>query len=138
MGAVSIDVHKKEREYKNLTLSDENVVKYLITYRSKVDVIYGASTNTNLTQAGDTFDFNQELIVLYASLDMLVAKVKLKDKDKEFLRLIFEGHSVTDIIDTYEYPKKTAYRTLDRIVDKIVEANNDDWKRVMRKMLDEK
>lgn len=133
MGAVGIDIHRREREYEQLTLSDENVVKYLILYRSKVDVTYGANININIYQAGDIFEFNQELISLYTSLDILISNIKIKDKDQEFLRLIFEGNEITDIIKLYNFPQKTAYRTLTRIVDKIVEANHDSWKLAMSK-----
>lgn len=132
MGSVSIDIYKKEREYRHLTLSDENVVKYLLEYRYKVDISLGVETNININQAGDTFDFNQELIVLFASLDQLIAKIKIKDKDAEFLQLLFEGNSVSDIIEDYDFPRKTAYRTLDRIVTKIVDANDENWHMVMK------
>lgn len=133
MGAVSIDLYKQEREYGQLTLSDLSVVKYLILYRSKVDVTYGADANINIFQAGDVFVFNQELIALYTSLDTLIKDIKIKDKDREFLRLIFEGHEISDIIEIYDFPRKTAYRTLNRIVDKIVEANHESWKLAMNK-----
>lgn len=131
LGAVSIDVYKKEREYRHLTLSDENVVKYLLLYRSKVDVCYGANTNININQAGDTFEFNQELITLYASLDKLIQKIKIKEKDELFLKLVFEGNDIADIINLYEFPRKTAYRTLERIVTKIVDANDEGWKQTL-------
>lgn len=127
MGSVAIDVHKKERQYENLTLSDENVVKYLILYRSKVDVSYGANININMNQAGDTFEFNQELICLYASLDVIIDRIKLRDKDKDFLRLIFEGNTIGDIIEDHKYPRRTAYRMLDRIVEKITDDNDEAW-----------
>lgn len=133
MGSVAIDVHKKEREYEHLTLSDENVVKYLILYRSKVDVNYGANVNININQAGDMFEFNQELICLYASLDTTISNISLKEKEAEFLELIFEGNTITDIIKNNNYPKKTAYRILERIVDKVVQENNDSWKALMKK-----
>jgi DNA-binding CsgD family transcriptional regulator len=131
LGAVAIDVHKKEREYQHLTLSDEEVVKYLLQYRSKVDVAYGANTNINMNQAGDMFEFNQELIALYASLDVAMSKVEFKDKEARLLELIFEGNTMTDVIERHDYARKTAYRTLNRIVDKIVAQNNSDWKEVM-------
>lgn len=127
MGAVTIDLYKQQREYQDLTLSDENVVRFLLLYRSKVDIGYGANTNINIYQAGDLFDFNQEIIVLYASMDELIKKIQLKDKDERFLDLIFEGNTVPDIIENYDYPKKTAYRTLDRIISKIVHMNDEDW-----------
>lgn len=133
MGAVSIDLYKKEREYEHLTLSDHSVVKYLILYRSKVDITYGASVNANIYQAGEIFEFNQELIALYISLDALIKDIKIKEKDSEFLKLIFEGYEIGDIIKEYDYPRKTAYRTLTRIVEKIVEANHDSWKNAFKK-----
>lgn len=133
MGAIGIDIYRREREYEPLTLSDENVVKYLILYRSKVDVTYGANVNINIYQAGDIFEFNQELIALYTSLDTLIEEIRIKDKDKQFLQLIFDGHEIGDIIELYEFPRKTAYRTLTRIVDKIVEANLISWKVAMKK-----
>lgn len=131
MGALSIDLHKKEREYECLSLSDKNVVKYLLLYRSKLDFSYGISNNINIYQSGDTTNFNQELIVLYSSLDNLIARLKLKEKDKKFLDLIFEGYEISDIISLHNYPHRTAYRTIDRIVDKIIEINELDWKRTI-------
>lgn len=127
MGSVAIDLYKRQREYQDLTLSDEDVVKYLILEWSKINVSYGASVNINIYQAGDTFDFNQELIALYASLDVIIRKMELKEKEEIFLKLIFEGHTISDIIRIYKYPRKTAYRMLDRIVSKVVKINNDDW-----------
>ena len=132
MGSVQVDIYKKEREYKHLTLSDENVVKYLILYRSSVDVSYGANTNVNINQAGDMFELNQELICLYASLDSVIARLHLKDREQELIGLVFDGNSMSDIIKDYNYPKKTAYRILNRIVDKIVGLNYEDWKNTVK------
>lgn len=132
MGSVSVDINKQGRDFENLTLSDDNVVKYLILYRSKVDVAYGANTNININSAGDMFEFNQELICLYASLDQTIKSIELNEKELQFLKLIFEGNTITDVINVYRlYPKKTAYRTLDRIVYRIVEANNEFWRKTM-------
>lgn len=132
LGSVAIDLHKKERDFQNLTLSDENVVKYLILYRSKIDIAYGANTNINIEQAGDMFEFNQELITLYASLDKLLNDAELNEREIEFLKLIFEGNTIADTINVYKhYPKKTAYRTLNRIIEVIVEKNRLDWKEVL-------
>ncbi|TWN76630.1 hypothetical protein CHCC20494_0693 [Bacillus licheniformis] len=83
--------------------------------------------NINIDQAGDIFEFNQELISLYASLDKLIEKISFKEKDKQFLNLLFDGHSVSDIIENFDYPRMTAYRTLDRIIARIVDTNEEDW-----------
>lgn len=134
LGAVVLDIHKKEREFQQLTLSDENVVKYLILYRSSVDVTYGVSINININQAGDTFDLNCELIALYSSLDVTVARCKFKEKQTKLLELLYDGNTITDIADMdVGYKKSATYDLLDRMVSKIVKVNNDGWKDSMIK-----
>jgi len=134
LGAVSVDTHKREREWMNLTLSDEHAVKYLILYRSKVDVVYSVNININISEAGDTFEFNQELIALYASLDDTIEECKFKEKQSKLLELIFEGHTLQDIIKMEVGFKSSAtYDLLDRMVAKIVSINNKKWKRTMEK-----
>lgn len=116
LGAVAVDVYKKEREYKHLTLSDEEVVKYLIQFRGKVN-------------SGMGYEFNQELIVLYASIDSILETIKIKDRDKELLKLLKDGHDMSDIIKYFGYPKKTAYRILNRVTNKVVNENFERWKK---------
>ncbi|UUV46679.1 transcriptional regulator [Bacillus phage vB_BanS-Thrax4] len=128
MGSVAIDIKKREREFEQLTLSDEHVVKYLILYRSKVDVSYGANTNIEITQAGDTFDFNQEIITLYASLDKTIQRCKFKDKQLKLLELIFEGHTLQDICKLdIGFKSSATYDMFDRLVKRIVDMNNELW-----------
>lgn len=131
MGAVTRDIYRTERDYTQFTLSDERVVKYLILYRSKNDILYGANTNIttlDCNQAGELFDFNQELIVLYASLDTYISNIKLNEKEEKILSLLYEGNTITDLINHYGYPQKTAYRIFNKIVNKIVKQNNKLWK----------
>lgn len=127
MGSVSIDIHKNEREFEHLTLSDENVVKYLILYRSKVDVSYQASININIDQAGDLFEFNQELIVLYASLDNTIKHTKLTKRQEKLLEILFEGNTTQDAGEILGLKRNSTFEMLDRIVCKIVETNNELW-----------
>ncbi len=129
LGVVTIDLLKKERDFKHLTLSDRNVVKYLIQFRSKVDILYGAEINIDMYQAGDIFEFNQELICLYSSLDKLLEKCSLNKKEKLFLKLLFDGYTIQDVVKIHNlYPSKSAYRTLNKIIDKIVKQNYKDCK----------
>jgi hypothetical protein len=134
VGAVSIDVYKKEKEYRHLTLSDANVVRYLIENRSQLDVTYGANASIDIHAAGDAMEFNVELIVLYASLDTILERTNLKEKERIFIGLLFDGHTVRDIIalKEHDYKRMTAYRILDRAVRKVVELNREDWKKVMQ------
>lgn len=135
MGAIAIDVKRGEREFESVTLSDENVVKYLILYRSKVDLSYGANTNIDINQAGDMFEFNQQLIVLYASLDEVVKQCEFKRKQEMLLELIYDGNTLTDICKmNVGFKKSATYDLLDRMVLKIVKVNNDNWKNVMKNL----
>jgi hypothetical protein len=127
LGAVSVDIHKQEREYENLTLSDDNVVRYLILYRNKVDVSYGANTNININFAGDMFEFNQELICLYASLDETVKEAKLTERQTKLLELLYEGNTVKDASEILELKRNSVFEMLDRIVNRIVSTNNELW-----------
>lgn len=131
LGSVSVDIHKQEREFEHLTLSDENVVKYLILHRSKLDVGYGANTNININQAGDIFDFNPEIIALYASLDKVMEKSSLTKKQKILIDKLFEGNSLKDASSLLEIKRDAVYKMLDRIVDKIVTTNNEIWYYIM-------
>ncbi len=103
-------------------------------YRSSVDVSYGANTNININQAGDMFEFNQELICLYASLDKIIERLNLNSREKKLIELIFEGNKISDIVNvkSYGYAKKTAYRIFNKIVEKIIKENHDDWHAVMK------
>ena len=134
MGSVAIDIHKKERGYRNLTLSDHNVVKYLIMFRSKIDISYNSSVNIDINQAGDMFEFNQELITLYASLDKVIKLCRFKPKQKKLLELLFEGYTLQDICKmNIGYKRSATYDLLERMVVKIVKINNKDWKKSMIK-----
>ncbi|AKQ08552.1 sigma factor [Bacillus phage PBC2] len=127
MGSVAIDTKKKEREFEHLTLSDENVVKYLILYRSKVDMSYGANTNIEINSAGDTFDFNQEIIALYTSLDKAVEHSSLTSKQSSLLEILYKGNTVNDAGVLLGQSRIAVFKMLERIVKKIVDADRQMW-----------
>lgn len=127
LGSVAIDTKKREREFEHLTLSDESVVKYLILYRDKVDKTYGANTNIDMNQAGDSFDFNQEITVLYASLDKTIKEASLTDKQLKLLHSLYEGNSLVDVSEMLEQHRRVVHRMFERMVEKIVNTNNELW-----------
>src|SRR5690606_18124682 len=129
---VSIDLYKKEKEYRHLTLSDKNVVKYLIEFRSQVDISYTANSSANIHVAGDMMDFNVELIALYTSLDDILARMKMKDRDREVIALLFEGNTMTDISECHNVPRRSCYNILERVIDGVVNTNKEDWEKCMR------
>jgi hypothetical protein len=133
LGAVNIDLKKKERGFESLTLSDENVVKYLILFRDKVDETYGININVDFNQSGDTFELNSELIALYISLDQTISKCRFKEKELRFLKYLFEGYTIRNVIKEKLFPRKTTYRIFNRIVKRIVEVNKNAWKECLNK-----
>lgn len=135
MGAVSVDLHKKEREFHSLNLSEYNVVMYLIKYRSKVDILFNANINTDFNSSGDIYEFNQELICLYASLDKIIEKLDLDEHNKKFLELIFEGNNVRDITMMNIGYDGNSYRLLDKLCKKIVKQNDEDWTSTLKTVL---
>ena len=133
LSALSIDMYKKEREYKSLTLSDRIVVKNLILHRSRVDSAYDLSIDTNIYVAGDIFKLNEELTALYISLDVTIKLCNFKAKQTKLLDLIFEGYTVQDICSmNVGFKSSATYDLLDRMVDRIAE-NNNLWKKSMEK-----
>jgi hypothetical protein len=132
LGAVAVDIHKQEREFEHLTLSDENVVEYLIKYRNKIDVAYGANTNIDINSAGDMFEFNQELVCLYASLDDVIKQCNFKEKQLKLLELTFDGNTIKDVCKmNIGYGRSATYSLLERMIKKIVDTNNKNWKETM-------
>jgi len=135
---VSVDINKQEREYKDFTLADENVVRLLIQYRSKYDLLHNANINIDISQAGDEFDFNQELIVMYASLDKVIEQCiesrRFKEKHIKLLELLFDGNTLQDIVAMdIGFKKSATYDLFDRMVARIVEFNKKNWLEVMDK-----
>ncbi len=123
----------KDREYADLTLSDRNVVKYLILYRSKVDVSYNVNNNIDIKQAGDIFEFNQELIALYSSLDITIGKCNFKEKQLTLLRFIFEGNTIHDVCNmNIGYTRSATYELFNRMLDRILLENYKLWANSMK------
>ena len=132
MGSFVLDIYKNEREWENLNLSDYDTVKYLILYRSKVDSIYNSNINFNINDAGDMFEFNQELVATYASLDTIIDKCNFKSKQRRLLMLLFDGNKIHDICSMNKgYKRSATYDLFDRIIKRIVTQNNIEWKGCM-------
>lgn len=122
----------RDSDYTNFTLSDKNVVKYLILYRNKLDVTYNSNFNIDINLAGDTFELSQEVIALYASLDDTIARCNFKDKSKKLLDLLFMGYIIHDICNMdIGFKRSATYDLFDRMLDRIVKENNVMWKECM-------
>jgi hypothetical protein len=129
MGVVKIDIHKSERNFKNLSLSDTNVVKWLILYRDKIDLYYGEKTDNFYNHAGNVKELNAELVNLFVCLDDLIDKCKFKEEQLALLKLLFMGYTFKDIEDaTQKATSRTIKRRFESICRTITEMNERLWK----------
>ena len=129
MGTVKIDLHKSERNFENLSLSDINVVKWLILYRDKIDLYYGEKTDNFYNHAGNVKDLNKELINLYVCLDDLIEKCDFKEEQKALLELLFIGYTFKDIEDaTQKATSRNIKRRFESMCKLIAEMNERLWK----------
>lgn len=128
MGAVSIDIHKAERDFYNLNLSDVDVVKWLIMHRDKVDIYFGAKTDNQFDVAGHVQKVNQELIHLYAYLDELIKWCKFSEGQLQLIHLISIGYTFKDVEDVYgETTAQNVKRRFITICKSISQMNNEIW-----------
>lgn len=130
IGAVSIDIHRAEREFNNLNLSDINVVKYLLIYRDKVDIYMDAEIDRHYNNAGVAKNVNQELIHLYAALDMLIKSCGFNSEQLELIRKVSIGYTFKDIAEmSSEAPAtpQNVKRRFETICKTIVSMNNEVW-----------
>jgi len=127
LGKVSVDVYKHEMKYKQFSLSDKKVIKYLIFCRSEIDMTYGVSNVIDFKTASEVSELNQELIALYSSLDNIISKAQLNDEENKLLLMLFDGYSIMDIIEMGIMERNKAYRRFHSVVDKIKKQNDIDW-----------
>lgn len=129
MGMVKVDIHKGERQFKDLSLSDINVVKWLVLYRDKIDLYYGEKTDNFFDHASNSKELNQELINTYAYLDELIDKCNFKEGQCALLKLLFMGYTFKDIEDTTkETTSRTIKRRFESICKSISDMNDRVWK----------
>lgn len=131
MGIVKVDLHKNERDFENLNLSDTNVVKWLILYRDKVDLYYGDRIPDNFyDHAGNVKELNKELINLYVCLDELIDKCNFSKDQEAMLKLLFMGYTIKDIKNLTKCVTTLdpLYKRFKKICKMIVDENNRQWK----------
>jgi hypothetical protein len=128
VGSIKIDLNKKERDFKQLNLSDPNVIKWMILFRDKVDMYYDSRIDTFYNNAGEVKELNQELINTYTYLDELIDKCSFTEDQLGFIRLLSIGYTFKDIEQvTQETTSQNLKRRFEKICNKISFMNNKLW-----------
>lgn len=128
MGRVQVDIYKREREFHASTLSDVDAVKGLITLRAQLD-IYNDLMHDGGGRLGacNWKNVNQEVVALYADLDMLMVKVKFAEGEQALIDTLMSGITVEDVSYMLGIEPRRIERLLDKICRKIVEYNHAAW-----------
>jgi len=132
MGSVKVDLHGKEMFYKDLTLSDIDVVQLLIEFRYKYDKYAGFETNNFFQEAGEVADVNQEAIATYAALDVLIEECKFTKEQMKILKMIEQGYIMKEIADELGLISEDNIRQrLNKIIRDITKANERNWRKII-------
>lgn len=126
MGHVKIDIHKRELPFQNLTLSDVNVVKWLILYRDKIDQYFLNQTDNFYDHAGNVKALNQELIALYASLDHLIERCNFSEKQLAMIKYLECGYGFNELPMFKDV--SMARKSFNTVCKRIVKENEWLWK----------
>jgi len=129
MGMVKIDIHKDELFYEQLTLSDPNVIRFLIEYRYKYDPYYMMEQERDINVAGNAKPLIQEAIALYASLDETIKKCKFKKRQLDLIKYVEMGYELSEIpkIDDRFNQNRSIYAMFNNIIKKIKAVNDEQW-----------
>ena len=132
VGSVKVDLHSKELLYKNMFLSDIEVVQLLIEYRYKYDGNFQITPNNMFSEAGEITQVNHEAIVTYASLDNLIESCNFNIEQLRIIEMIEQGNELKDIAVELGYKhSKNVRKRLNKILKDIVEMNDRDWRKVV-------
>jgi hypothetical protein len=126
MGHVKVDINKNERQYQLANFSDIEVVKGLLLLRHKLDR-YDCLEETRVLDAGSYTELNQQLIILYADLDVLIDKCQFGESQLALLKLLQAGLTFEDIESFVAVTAKNSRRAFNSICKRIVQQNNEDW-----------
>lgn len=134
MGAVKRDLHKQERFYEYMNLSELEVVQWLLENRDKIDKYKDIDVNRKIDEAGDIDDFNLALINIYMYLDFLINKCDFTESQLALITLLGEGYTLEDVSQYCKENnlsggnKSQISKKFHTICKHIVEMNDHLWK----------
>lgn len=127
MGAVQIDIHKKERPYERIVLTEPEMVKELIENRDKLDPCFDLVIERSPYVAGVENDLNQELIALYSDIDRCIKFCEFSENQLRMIDMISRGWTMEEIAISLDITKQSVSEALEKMYARIVRANMDIW-----------
>ncbi|EON72846.1 hypothetical protein [Lysinibacillus sphaericus] len=118
----------KDSKYQHLVLSDETVIKELLTFRGSIDdTMLNGSHGVCAT---NTLKMNTDVISLFADLDELMKKC-LNEEQLKLLEYIAKDYTNYNIGQLLGIPVKTVGRRFHTICLQIKQENDRQWRKVV-------
>lgn len=121
------DYFRREYEFKNVNLSTVDSVLGLIMLRSKLDIYMDYGFAGSVLSACNWKDVNQELIALYADLDILKEQCNFDDQDKMLIKGLEMGYTESDLADAFQKDPRWVKSRIRNIARRICQQNLDNW-----------
>jgi len=80
----------KNTEWDYITFSDIDTVRGLLKFRSRFDLLYERQNNNILSSDFDLASLKEDVICIYADLDRLIEKARVKRYSERVYRIIYE------------------------------------------------
>lgn len=134
MGSVKVDLIGKGLFYKDLTLSDINVVRLLIEFRYKYDnYLYSVSDNA-FDVAGEVQGINTEMLLTYVALDEAISKCDFNAEQLKIIELYEHGYTHQEISEILgKGTKENVRKRINTICKDIMKQNLWDWRKLTYK-----
>lgn len=134
MGSVKVDLNSKGLFYKDMTLSDINVVRLLIEFRYKYDNYLYSEQNNAFDVAGEVQGVNTELLLTYVALDEIIKQCNFSDDQLKIIKMYEHGYEKHEIAKAIGLESNDNIRKrINTICKDIVKQNLWNWRKVSYK-----
>lgn len=139
MGSVHMETRNEGRgqhEWDYIPLSEPRVVKELQKQRIRVDRAFALKLDScSLQECSGVTDIAEPILCTYMDQDTLIGKSGMTPDQLQVVNWIMQGYSEMDIADEKGCSRQAVSRQLQDGVQKIVDANNAQWKAYAQRML---
>ncbi|WP_144509946.1 hypothetical protein [Bacillus sp. FJAT-22090] len=131
MSGMKLDLNSKDLFYRDLTISDVNVVRLLIEFRYKYDNYLYSVSNNAFDVAGEVQGVNTEMLLTYAALDETIKECNLSEEQMKIIELYEHGLTHQEIaIELGMGSKENIKKRINTICKEVVKQNLWNWRKV--------
>lgn len=118
-----------QHEWDYLSLGEPRVVAQLIQGRSRLDASYYPKQEAGShTRSAGVFRISEQILATYMDLDRLIETCGLSARQRQIVRLLMDGYTITDVAEDLCVTKQTVNIQFRRAATKITRQNDEEWK----------